>query len=474
MNTHSICQRTHKNMVMLECESCHVLQNDTEMWAYSFEHHVHHVCRVCNDTDARHEYANEVQAINQDYLTLLQQEWRDSKQQLLELEQKDKALEASIVELQKKQQDIGTEIYSCQEKQRKTAAHIAALTETLERGLLSQTQVQNQDKRRALRLLKGKVYRKLPPADDRSLAWMMLAHSRLGNGTDCRAGMLAGQDLVLDMIRKMCLVKSAMDTQKQNCENLLSIVRALARKDPSSIIAKIDNAREQSNTHMTAEEGVLGHLGVLEMNKDEQETLRHMFFSTEFENRGLIERRRMSYPKVSSRFTEQSVSERIENYTAGMIYCVQTFPTKLVSVTMPSGASCLLRVIANEHYDDDDEDGNILHTNITQGDNLRAPVVSFDSTYGCSTGGFYAISLYNLGTEDLLFSDDPIEKSAQLHEGDFLFRCNVNSEVPKHNNNIVPGHGFGFLPRFPESETENGFEFHLRDVNNKVVLTFVL
>jgi len=36
---------------------------------------------VCHDTDARHEYANEVHVINKDYLTVLQQEWRDSNQQ---------------------------------------------------------------------------------------------------------------------------------------------------------------------------------------------------------------------------------------------------------------------------------------------------------------------------------------------------------------------------------------------------------
>jgi len=320
--------------------------------------------------------------------------------------------------------------------------------------------------------LGGTVYRNLPPADDRSLAWMMSTHPRLGSGTDCQAGSLAGNDLVLDRIRHMGLVPSAIDTQKQSCELLISIVRALALEDQSILIEKIYSA--EGHQQHTAEQDVLGHLGVFEMNQDTQETLRHVLYSTEFQERGLIERRRTPYARSMRPVHQEPESTQIQKYIADMIYCVQNFSMSLVSITLPSNASCLLCVVAREHYDDDDEEGETLLTNMKQGDALHAPIVTFDPRNGYSTYGFHTVSLYNLGDQDLSFSCDPIVQSAQLHGGDFLFRGDVDTEVPKHDKNILPGRGFGCLYPFPSCRRESHTEYHIRDVNNKVVLTFVL
>jgi hypothetical protein len=443
------------------------------MWAYTFEHHVHYVCRECHDADGKYQYVHEIQTINQNYLTLLQQECYNSEQHVLALEHQQRVLDDTILEMQKEKQKNSIEISAYRRKMRKCSSQIAALTVRLEKGLFSQTQVQKQDKRRALRHLQGMVYAKLPPADERSLAWMMLSQSRLSSGTNCAAASLAGHDLVLDKIRHMCLVTSALDMQKQKCELLISIVRALAHMDPSLIIAKIDRAKNCQ--HQTAEQDVLGHLGVFEMEQNGQQTLRNVLFSTEFQERGLIERRKTPYARMSrSSRAEESESTRIEKYTADMIYYVQNFSKNLVSVALPSNASCLLCVVANEHYDDDDEQGEKLLAQITLGDALHTPLVSLRNNYASSTGAFYTISLYNLGSEDLSFSCDPIRHSAQLHEGDFLLRGEVDTDIPKHDNNIIPGRGFGFLSRFPCSRKGRLLEHHIRDVNNKVVLTFVL
>jgi len=457
---------------MLQCDACHVLQKDTQMWAYTLEHHVHYLCRECHDTDKKYEYVHEIQTINQNYLNLIQKECYNFEQHVLALEHQDRSLDVTILEVQKQKQKNSIEISAYRGKMRKCSSQIAALTVKLEKGLLAQEQVQKQDKRRALRHREGTVYRKLPPADDRSLAWMMLSQSRLGSGTNCAAASLAGHDLVLDKIRQMCLVTSALDIQKQECELLISIVRSLAHMDPSLVIAKIDSAKNCE--HQTAEQDVLRHLKVFGMEETGQETLRNVLFSTEFEERGPRERRKTPYARLSRSSAEESESTRIEQYVADMIYYVQNFSMNLVSVALPSNASCLLCVVANEHYDEDDELGEKLVPQITLGDALHAPLVSFKNNYACSTYAFYTISLYNLGCEDLSFSCDLIRQSAQLHEGDFLLRGDVDTEVPKHDNNTIPGQGFGFLPQFPCSRKGSLFEYHIRDVNNKVVLTFVL
>ena len=250
------------------------------------------------------------------------------------------------------------------------------------------------------------------------------------------------------------------------------MVRDLALEDQSILIEKIYRA-EDDEQH-TAEQDVLGHLGVFEMDQHTQETLRHVLYSTEFLGRGLIERRRIAYGGMLRPFHPEPESTQIQTYIARMINCVQYFSNSLVSIAMPSNASCLLCVVAIEHYDDEDEGGEALLTEIKQGDAFNVPIVTFHPRSRYSMYGFQTVSLYNLGDQDLSFSCDPIVQSAQLHEGDFLFRGRVNTEVPKHDKNILPGRGFGCLFPFPSCRTESHTEHHIRDVNNKVVLKFVL
>jgi len=85
----------------------------------------------------------------------------------------------------------------------------------------------------------------------------MLEHPRLGDKTDCLAGALAGQEEVLDTISSLCLRKSDLDIQKENCQTLVATVRVLLQKDPLSIVERIDNAGYKKSITWTAEEGVL-------------------------------------------------------------------------------------------------------------------------------------------------------------------------------------------------------------------------
>ena len=239
-------------MTILQCESCHVLHNDTEMMAYTFEHRIHYVCTACHDTDATHEYSHEIQTINQNHLILLQRDLDDLQEQVSVLSRKESILRDSIIVLQ-------MEIASCKEIETRYTAQITALVETLANGQVAQaqTQVQTQDNRRALRQVEDKVYSKLPPAGDHSLAFTMLEHPRLGDKTDCLAGALAGQEEVLDTISSLCLRKSDLDIQKENCQTLVATVRVLLQKDPLSIVERIDNAGYKKSITWTAEEGVL-------------------------------------------------------------------------------------------------------------------------------------------------------------------------------------------------------------------------
>jgi len=86
----------------------------------------------------------------------------------------------------------------------------------------------------------------------------------------------------------------------------------------------------------------------------------------------------------------------------------------------------------------------------------------------------YFVMLYNLGDQDLFFSDNQIRKSAQLHEGNFLIRGRSDTEVPKHDKSTMPARGFGYLEKFRTDWEENHTEYQLKHVNGKVVVAFAL
>ena len=116
----------------------------------------------------------------------------------------------------------------------------------------------------------------------------MASHARLGDKIDCVARVLDGQDLVFDIIRQLSLTKDAADIHKDNSARLVIKTKALLNKPMYAILAKIDNAVDKQKMDSTAEEGVVANLDVFcvhdvsSLTEDEQVTLRHMLFSTEF------------------------------------------------------------------------------------------------------------------------------------------------------------------------------------------------
>jgi len=419
----------------------------------------------CHDTDATHEYNHEIQTINQNHLISLQQDRADLQQRVIVLEKKECILRDSISVLQ-------TEIASCKQIEAKYTAQITALNETLAKGEVAQTQVQTQDIRRALRQVEGRVYSKLPPAGDHSLAFMMLTQPRLGGKKDCLAGALTGQEEVLNIIGSLCLRKGHLDIQKDNCQALVTTVRVLSDKDPSSIIERIDNADYKNCTMWTAEEGVLSNIEAISVvDKDVRQTLRHVLFSGEFKDRDFEERRNIPVGKGGRLRGIPPVARRISDYVSDLVKSINNFSASLVAIDMPAGSSSLLCVIVKEFYDEEDSCGDTVVPKITQGDTLTAPSVSVEMSDNYEICG---ISLYNLGDQDLFFSDNQIRKSAQLHQGNFLIRGRTDTEVPKHDFNTVPARGFAYLARIQTDWEENDPEFQLKDINGKVVVTFAL
>jgi len=433
--------------------------------AYEFEHRIHYVCTVCHDTDATHEYSHENQTINhhrqtralrvcRNHLILLQRDLVDLQEQETVLSRKESILRDSIIVLQ-------TEIASCKEIETSYTAQITALVETLANGQVAQTQVQTQDNRRALRQVEDKVNSKLPPAGD-----------HIGDKTDCLPGALAGQDEVLDTISSLCLRKSDLDIQKENCQTLVATVRVLLQKDPLSIVERIDNAGWKKSITGTAEEGVLSNIDAIGVvNEDVRQTMRHVLFSAEFRHRDFRERRGISFAKGGGFRGVQPMPRRINDYVSDLVECVEDFSAGLLALNMLAGSSSLICVIVKGFYDDEDCCGDTVAPKITQVDTLTAPTVSVEMS---DSYEICEISLYNLGDQDLFFSDNQIRKSAQLHEGNFLIRGRTDTEVPKHDKNTVPARGFGYLRKFQTNWEAHYTEYQLKDINGKVVVTFAL
>jgi hypothetical protein len=301
---------------------------------------------------------------------------------------------------------------------------------------------------------------------------MMLDHARLGGQENCSAGSLTGQVDILDIIHKLSLDKSHFEIQNDNCLTLVTMVRILSQKDPSSIIQQIDNAVQQECTMWTAEQGVLSNIDAISVvDVNVGQTLRHVLFSEEFQDRDFEERQHIIVSKGGRLLTVQPVVRRIKDYVLGMVESIHNFSAGLLAIDMPAGSAGLLRVIAKKFYDDEDSCGDPVVPIITQGDTSTPPVVSVEITDG---HGICEISLYNLGDQDLFFSENPIRKSAQLHKGNFLIRGRTDGEVPKHNCNTVPARGFAYLAIIQTDGEENDPEIQLKDVNGKVVVAFTL
>jgi hypothetical protein len=431
------------------------------MMAYQFENRIHHVCTACHDTDATHEYSHEIQTINQKHLIVLQRDLDRLRERVGVLSRKESILCESLIVLQ-------TEIASCKEIETRYTAQITALVETLANGRIAQTQVQNQDNRRALRQVEGRVYRKMPASGDHSLAFMMLADRRLGDTTDCSAG----QEQVLDMGSSLCPRKSDLDVQKGNCQTLVATVRVLLQQDPLSIIERINNAGYKQSIAFTAEEGVLSNIASINVvDEDVRQTMLHVLYSAEFRHREFEERREISIAKGGGFRSVHSVPRRIHDYVSHLVKSVEDFSAGLLALNMLAGSSSLLCVIVKEFYDEDDSCGDTVVPKITQGDMWTAPKVSVDMSDNYE---ICEISLYNLGDQDLFFSDNQILKSAQLHEGNFLIRGHTDTEVPKHDRNTVPASGFGYLEKFQRDWEENYIEYQLKDVNGTVMVTLAL
>jgi len=197
----------------------------------------------------------------------------------------------------------------------------------------------------------------------------------------------------------------------------------------------------------------------------------HVLFSAEFRHRDFEERLTIEVAKGGGFRGVHPVPRRINDYVSHLVKSVEDFSAGLLALNMLAGSSSLLCVIVKEFYNDEDSCGDTVVPNITQGDTLTAPTVSVEMSDNYE---ICEISLYNLGDQDLFFSDNQIRKSAQLHEGNFLIRGRTDIEVPKHDWNTVPARGFGYLAEFQTDWEENYTEYQLKDVNGKVVVTFAL
>jgi len=436
-----------------------------EMMAYKFEDRIHYVCMTCNNTDTAQEYIHEVHTTNQKHLITLNQDRDELQRRVAELERNESVLRNSLRALQ-------AEIASYKDMETGYSTQIAGLVQKIENGEIARTMVEDQVNRRALRQVEGKMYGKLPPAGERTLAFAMLVQPRLGNMERCLAKSLAGQTDVLQMIYNMCLTKSTLDVQNDNCQTLTTMLQTLLQKDPSTIIEKINIVLYNKSTIRTAEQGVLCNInaiGVLDV--DVGQTLQHVLFSREFQNRDFEERRRISVPGCGRLRTLPPMPTRINSYVSGMVETIHNFSAGLLAIDMPAGSCGLLCVMVNQFCDHDDSCGELVVPTITQGGSLTTPAVSVSIAPEYE---ICKISLYNLGDRDLFFSGNPFAKSAQLHTGDFVIRRGTDGVVPKHDSNAVPARGFVYLETIYIDAEETTPEFHLQDVNGKVVVTFAL
>jgi len=388
------------------------------MWGYKFEHRTHYVCQVCHETDVRHVYNDETQVATQEQLSLLQKKCDDLKERvsMLQLDQLQTNINDSIARQMEKSDKLSQEIGVCIHMHEECTARIIEVKNTLKMGSSAQKQVQNQDKRRALRQIEGSVFRvstNTQPVGERSLAWMMATHARLGDNIDCVARVLDGQDLVFDIIRQLSLTKDAADIHKDNSARLVIKTKALLDKSMYTILAKIDNAVEKQRMDSTAEEGVVANLDVFcvhdvsSLTEDEQVTLRHILFSTEFAHRLFMNRYSYRYPGGGSVYRDNRHDHiRIEEYVSNMVKRIEYFSAGLFTLNMPSGSPHTLCLIAKHSKSSKTDSNHYINRN-----DYIIPIITEQvaSAKACvvlrSPMHFFCqISIYNLDDQDLVLS----------------------------------------------------------------------
>lgn len=471
-------------MSVQSCESCHALQRDEEMFVYKFDGgaRLHHVCSACHNSEYRHAYDHNTQMDIQDKLKTVQTQETDALEHARVLREQLARVTDSISELQIQSKNITTEIASSVQAQRDSSEKITDLKEQIQTGRMQMEQVEIQNKRLAMKDVPGSVYRKMPRADERSLAWMMFTHPRLGTGDNCAAQTLNGNDNVLDMIRQMCLEECTISTWKRNCDILLEGLYSLPFQDNQEhLVKKIADANLKDTAmfgrgggpQYSVEQRVHSHLEVIcVVNRQEKDTMRHVLLSSEFLGRNLSEGAEYEHVGHGRRFRDQvykpppTAQEIIAKYVSQMTSLVQNFERSLVTLSMPSGYRRLVRISARAFSGREDTNGDNIEVSITHEDTSVAPMVWLELPRDQDVS--VVVSLYNLNGEDLALSGAPIEQSAQIEGGKFRTRMNESGVVPKHDSNIVPAHGVGCLEEAYLSDV-----FDLRDVVHNVLLRFV-
>ena len=471
-------------MSVQSCESCHALQRDEEMFVYKFDGgaRLHHVCSACHYSEHRHAYDHDSQVAIQHQLNALQTQETDSLDHARVLREQLARVTDSIRELQIQSKNITTEIASSVQAQRHSSEQITDLKELIQTGRMQMEQVESQKERLAMKHVPGSVYRKMPRADDRSLAWMMLTHPRLGTGDNCAAQNLNKNENVLDMIRDLCLTESTLSAWKRNCDILLAGLNSLPfQHNQDDLVEKIKDANLKDTAmygrgggpQFSIEQRVDSHLEVIcVVNRQEKDTMRHVLLSSEFLGRNLITGVEHEHIGIGRKSRDQvytpppTLRGIIAKYVSQSTRLVQKFSRSLAMLSMPSGYRRLVRVSARAFSGKDDMHGDNIEVCITHEYTSVAPMVRLELPEDQDVS--VVVSLYNLNGEDLALSGEPIEQSAQIQGGKFRARKNENGVLLKHDSNVVPAHGVGCL-----QGAYCGNVFTLRDVVHNVLLEFM-
>jgi len=429
-------------------------------------------------------YDDETQVAAADELSLLEEK-SDSLEKhlsLLRVDAEQTHTDDSIARQRRKSKKLQKEILRCIDMHKECTARIIQVKNTLKMGRAAQKLVQEQDKRRALRQIKASVsgVRSLP-VGERSLAWTMAMHARLGDKIDCVAKVIDGQELILAEIRNLCLTKNAAAVHKDNCA-WLAIKAEAFFSEPShgvvmepmyAILAKIDNAGVKSRNDSPAEHGVQATLDVFCahdvscLSDDEQVTMRHMLFSTEFIDRrfneGLIHRNLKQDCRIYIAKYGAKMIERLKNFSAGLF----------TLITSSSSSHTLCLIVQHTTLS---ENSHRLPTEIMMKERIIPIITEQDACVILPSymDFFCQISIYNLDGQDLVLSGNPLCGSAQLLGNDFRVLGNEDDDIPMHNSNVVPAHGFGHLHEIYFPKGNPRLKYCLRDAKNNVVLTFFL
>jgi len=308
----------------------------------------------------------------------------------------------------------------------------------------------------------------------------------LGGNIDCAAQCLEGHELILDMIRNLCLTKNAADIHKDNCVLLIRKVRKLQDYIPFENKVRIFNAIEKQNINYTVHDRLLANLGVFcsngifTLSNNQEETLQQMLLATEFMNRCFENRVINRHLNTTARVSDEEIdSTSIRDYVSNITQRLELFSAGLFTLNRPSSPSytmCLILKQSAHVTDVGDSDNSCTHQylvpRITERDapgKITALLLQPSRGYK-----FLQIYLYNLSDQDLLLSRNPLRSSAQLCTDDFVVRQRVDGDIPKHDANTVPAHGFGYLNEIVLKQDFTTLEHDLMDAHGKVVVTIMV